>query len=291
MLFAVALLLDAAPAANAQPATCRYEPSTRTVVIEAREDSVPSEVRLFVESGAITFESYIGPVHRGTQRQPCGSATTSNTDVIIGGGTSESTILILIADQSGGAFAPGSTSEQSGVSEIEFELRTEGLVVFQGATIPTVVRLGTLGANINGDDDADVNFYLPAASASFGYVGTPGDDDIGASGGYGTGDPATIAFVASGGEGDDRIVAGLGKAFLHGQGGSDVVVGSRRDDLLFGGDGGDRLTGRRGDDRLAGTDGNDRLRGGPGRDLLQGGKGRDRCAGGPGDDTPKKCER
>jgi len=274
-------------AASEQSSCVHDEPSKKVTVSAAEpEPGAPPFIVLTAEGGVIAMQevdliaSQLGP------RQPCGAATTSNTDLVViqGGGPAG---VLFLADQSFGAFAPGFTGEPTGTSEIEFEFHPSGAIVFIGTSAPTVVRLGTAGANVNGDDDVDVT--LLSVPAGFGFVGGPGNDDIAATGGFGTGDPATRDLVANGGGGNDLLSAGLGRAFLEGFGGNDVVIGGPKGDLLTGGSGKDRLVGGGGRDRLQGDSGKDRLLGGRGKDRLDGGKGRDRCVGGPGKDQLENC--
>jgi Ca2+-binding RTX toxin-like protein len=66
---------------------------------------------------------------------------------------------------------------------------------------------------------------------------------------------ADTAFYAEGGEGDDRISAGLGGDTLFGNEGSDSLDGGAGDDSVQGGDGDDTLVGGTGNDTLSGDDG------------------------------------
>ncbi|MGB6425784.1 MAG: hypothetical protein WBF18_10950 [Solirubrobacterales bacterium] len=95
--------------------------------------------------------------------------------------------------------------------------------------------------------------------------------------------------IATGTDGDDRILGGLG--IRH-----EVGTGLGGDDCIFGGGGSDDLDGGPGDDYLDGWKGAERLIGGPGSDVLVGdrhgdlfiaGSGRDWLDGGQGKDEMK----
>ena len=285
VLATAALVGSLATASMAEQATCTYDDPSKTVTLTPPSGPLVF-VQLSAEGGVISYHEANFETGEFGPAQPCGAATTSNTDLIRTQGGAGSAVLLSV-DQTLGAFEPGFTAEPTGTSEIEFDFQPLGGVFVGGTNTPTVVRLGTAGANINGDDDADLTF--PAA-AFFGFVGGSGADDIAATGGFGTGDPATISLTVSGGEGDDLLVAGKGSVELHGFGGNDIVVGGPKADELDGDAGNDRLSGGAGADTLRGLAGNDLLKGGPKNDSLNGGGGRDRCVGGPGEDKTKKCE-
>lgn len=87
-----------------------------------------------------------------------------------------------------------------------------------------------------------------------------------------------------GGDGNDDLRAGLRGSWLRGGAGDDVLKGSTGSDSLTGGDGRDRVLGAGGRDGLHGDAGADVLSGGGGNDGLRGGIGADRMFGGDGDD-------
>lgn len=283
-------LASGAPAATDSVAqtTCTYDEPSKTVTVVAPDRPDGALVVLTVESGVILFQEFDFQTGDVTPKAPCGAATTANTDLVRaqGGGLGG---LTLVVDQTTGPFAPGATAESTGVAEIEFDFQPTGLIGFIEPTVPGVVRLGTLGANLNGDDDVDVTFL--SAEAAFGYAGSGGVDDIAATGGLATGDPTTRFLSAFGLGGNDLLTAGLGAAELNGMGGSDIITGGPGPDGLIGGPGGDRISAAAGSDFVAGSSGNDVLLGGAGRDFLDGGAGKDRCVGGPGKDRENKCER
>lgn len=84
-----------------------------------------------------------------------------------------------------------------------------------------------------------------------------------------------IAIALNGGNGNDTLEAGTGRATLHGGDGDDILTGGTDRDRLFGDEGNDILNGLAGNDTLDGGNGEDTLRGGSGINRLAGGKGRD----------------
>jgi hypothetical protein len=284
MATVVASLVAVTTPAAAQT-TCTYDPATFTVSL-ASEDLL---VGLAAPGGVITYTFVSLDQTTPPTESPCGEATTSNTDAIRVSGAGEQGLLVLLIDVSRGPFAPGMTAEPTGVSEIEiaFESSARGGAIVQGTEAPEVVRFGTLGANINADDDPDVT--IGGLAEAFGFLGLGGDDDLAATGGLATGEAATLGFVGDGGEGADLLTAGLGRAELEGGAGDDILTGGPVADDFSGGAGNDRLVGGAGKDELEGDSGDDRLLGGPSKDHLVGGRGRDRCIGGPGKDTLETC--
>jgi Ca2+-binding RTX toxin-like protein len=88
----------------------------------------------------------------------------------------------------------------------------------------------------------------------------------------------------SGGDGDDTINGGAQKDHLDGGIGNDRLNGNGGHDRLFGGPNADRLFGYDGNDVLDGGSSNDRLEGGGGADIMYGVGGNDRFFS-AGDDT------
>ena len=146
----------------------------------------------------------------------------------------------------------------------------------------------------------------PPASLSF-VTSTDGTIDIGGTGGddriYVTTDGTSIGATlhdftqivslngitsvrVHGGEGNDRLVLGLGvtMALVLGEGGNDTLLGADGDDRLEGGPGRDQLYGNGGADRLSGGGGNDYLSAGSGSDRLYGDAADDWLLGGSGND-------
>ena len=289
-----AVLAVATPAAAAT--TCTYDGGTKTVTVTMGDQLVA----LRVEGGAIVFVAISGlrspaskmpnAVPSGPSPQPCGGATTANTDTIaVTGGNADGTALIV--DQSAGPFAPGATAEGTGVSEIEFTVDPTGptLAVFIGTSASEVMRVGTSGVNLNADDDVDAT--VGAQVVAIALDGAGGNDQLLALGDAVTGGPSTLPFLAAGGPGRDILIGSGQGDELAGMGGRDRLVGNAGRDGLIGGGGRDLLAGGPGGDLLQGQGGPDKLKGGPKRDFMDGGGGSDRCVGGPGNDVVDDCER
>ena len=284
----VGWLLFSAPApAAAQPLECTYDEQSKTATLTADYVEKRIHFELWVEAGSLVYQ--VGEVparRRRTERgEPCGSATTSNTDLVRVQGSSDIHLFVFL---DGGRLEPGATEEPTGVSEIEVELHSRGTAQVGYPQVGAPVRVGTVGVNLNGDDDVDV-IFSPSTRA-FTYAGSPDPDDIAATGGMGTGGPATVPFTARGGGRMDLLVAGNGPASFTGDSDHDVLIGGPTDDVLSGDSGDDRILGGEGRDLLYGVEWSDVLRGGPGKDVLDGGTGSDRCFGGPGRDRVKSCE-
>jgi Ca2+-binding RTX toxin-like protein len=237
---------------------CAYDPAAKllTTTIAAGGSAV-----LGVAGGAITFSN--------GEAQDCGGATVANVDsikVVGNAGTVES----LTIDQSGGALAPGATTETgtTAISELELALHlgdAGDAVTIRGTSGNDALAIGSKGVALNGDADVDVTFdVLPAAITMRGEGGV---NSIGARGGFGTGTVYTGALTAYAGDLGDSLLGGLGN------------------DTLLGGAGNDALEGREGNDTLDGGAGNDTLNGHGGNDTLTGGPGADSFSGSDGDDV------
>jgi Ca2+-binding RTX toxin-like protein len=196
----------------------------------------------------------------------CGAATVSNTNtIVVTGGAGRQHLTV---DLIGGPFEPGFTLEGGGVSEIEIQVNlkagTDSLSV-SGGMGDDNLTLGTSGANLNGDGDADV--LTPNGVEELSVNGNIGVDTLSAAGGLGAG--AAL---------EQRV-------FLIGGDGNDVLTGSDGGDSLDGGNDDDAILGGPGIDDLNGGSGIDSLGGGADQDFLTGGPGNDTLDGGPGDDT------
>ncbi len=259
----------AAPAAAAAAVTCAYDSGLARVTI-----SMPAvnDVAAVKRSGnAIHVEG------TGLVLAPCGAATVRNTNRINVSGPGAVQQFFTI-DLSGGPFAPGKTRESTGVSEIEIYpdlgASTDQVRVV-GSEGNDVVRLGSGGAGLNADQDADV---FPTGVDDWVLEGRGGADSLSAAGGRGTASAFGLRL---------DIYGGTGKDVLTGSVGDDYLDGMEAADVLNGGGGADSLTGRAGHDRLSGGDGSDSLWPGAGADVMEGGAGADQFipdAGGDGRD-------
>jgi Ca2+-binding RTX toxin-like protein len=253
--------LTSAPASAGTYATCEFDVVTGIVTFTLHEGYI--NVR---RSGdAIVWNNFDKPAY-----QPCGGATVTNTEKIVLNDKAGEFDRTFHVDQSKGRFEPGRTEEDSGVSEIEFEMNYDGssytaLFRATGTVGPDKILVGDSGLLLNRDTDRDVTI-----------------DSVG-------------FFNVNGGEGNDRI------SFLGGQGTGSAVgpteffdntlVGGRGADKLIAGPGYNNLDGGRGDDRLKGGGGDDYMTGSEGDDHLDGEAGDDACKGGSGTNTVENCER
>jgi Ca2+-binding RTX toxin-like protein len=265
LAFAFAALLVAAPAQAA--VTCAYDSGLARVTI-----TMGAALDFATVSRAGNTIQVVGT---GGLSGQCGTATVKNTNAVyvsapVAG--QQQTVVIALG---GGAFAPGKTHESSGVSEIEFHLDLGGStdqVTIDGGDKAENIRLGSNGANLNGDGDADL---LPTGVEKWSVEGSGGADIISAAGGLGTGGKYGRPVSLSGDAGNDVVTGGPGL---------DVLQGGPGNDRLSGGAGQDTLLGHAGSDRLDGGDGKDSLTGGTGKDLLLGGSGADALYADPGMD-------
>ncbi|HXG25519.1 MAG TPA: calcium-binding protein [Candidatus Binatia bacterium] len=256
LVLGLALLVPLVVAPAAHAATCAFAGSTLTITYAAND-----VVTLAVSGSSITMNG-----------AACGAATTANTNLITTAGTvtgNES----LVLDLSGGALAPGSASEAGGAAEIEIRADLGALndtVVLVGAAGTDAFDFGTVGLNLNDDDDADVTIVNVESIVV--QTGA-GNDRVSALGSGGSGGPLATPVVLQGGDGHDDLQGGTG---------ADELAGGAGDDVLSGGDGNDIAEGGDGADTVRGDGGNDVLRGGGGDDALSGEDGADTVLGEPG---------
>ena len=253
-------VLDPEPVATEiviRPAeSCEYDGVTQGAVADDDAD-VHGDARRS-SGGAIWF---------GETPEPCGAATTTNTDSIsIEGsvGTSET----LVIDQRGGFFGPGATPE-SNTPEIEITTSlgdTTDRVIVYGTEGHDFMAAGQNGVATSSDGDVDITFAPNTFNLEFHLLG--GDDHVDARGTGGAGLIFLGPLVLTGGEGDETLLRG-GSA----------------SDVIDGGAGADLIDAQGGDDTLRGGPGNDKMTGGGGNDSIDGGSGSDTMNGNDGDDT------
>jgi Ca2+-binding RTX toxin-like protein len=213
----------------------------------------------------------------------------------------------FVVDLSGGAFAPGKSSEaDGGDAEIEFVVdlgsgTPAGSLIVLGSAEADAIVLGADGANLNAAEavgDVDVT---TTNTFTFKVDGDGDNDTISGEGGAGTGGRFDFGFTALGRTGDDRLSGSAGTDTIDGGKGKDTVdysaegaiqvlglpsgsvttkdgadaltsienvTGSPEDDLIVGSDGANELRGFEGADVIAGLGGNDTLFGGIGRDTV-----------------------
>jgi len=249
----VALL--AAPSVARGASTCAFVGSTATISMSAVNDSASIAVGTGANAGRIMLGA-----------APCGAATTSTTDtIVVNGSTGAEGVTI---DLSGGPFAPGASVEGTGSPEIEFMIDlstgTQDRLTITGGPGNDSIVVGTLGANLNGDDDSDVTL----TGVELGTVNaSDGADTVSGGGNASTGGASSLLLI------------------LNGEGGEDTLSGGSNDDVINGGAGADVLSGLAGDDTLTGLLGNDTFDEGPATN------GTDTMAGGGGIDTVTYASR
>jgi Ca2+-binding RTX toxin-like protein len=191
----------------------------------------------------------------------CGSATVTNTDKITVAGALGGQSARL--DLANGGFAPGATAEATGTSEIEIEIdllaggetaSSQDVVSVSGTGAVDTLRLGTLGVNVNADDDPDITGPSGGLATlthveMFEMNGQGGPDVISGAGSADVGTAFPLATRLGGGPGNDQLIGGNG---------SDTLTGGANDDTENGGAGQDFLN------EEAAANGNDDLAGGGG---------------------------
>lgn len=254
---AVAGLLFAAavPAAAQLEESCAYNQVTGEV---SAVMSPGGQATLQVAEGQILF---------GAEPQPCGAATTTNTDTIkIAGQAGSGERLVL--DERSGLFGPGVEEDTGLFREIEiFATLGDGSdsVVLYLTEGDDDVAPGVNGIGLTPDGDVDVVFTDAdenpvAATFPLEIHALGGNDYVNGRGEFGAGLAYLGPLVIHGGAGEDELLRGSFDA--------DVINGGPGNDVLDGQDGDDIMDGGAGDDALTAGGGNDQLIGGPGADSL-----------------------
>lgn len=236
--------------------------------------------------GTATTTVIGGAIHFGTTPVACGAATTTNTDTIRVTGASGSAETLTI-DQSGGALAPGATTEV-GTSEIELITALGDVsdrIVVLGTSGDDTINVGVGGISLNADGDVDVT-WSPTPSAVE-VRGLGGTNTLRALGGVGTGSAFLGTVTLRAGDQGDTLRGSSGNDTLIGGAGNDVLDGQGGNDTLDGGNGNDELTGGTGNDDLTGGGGSDTFQGGGDADTLRAADGGADASinGGSGADT------
>ena len=271
----LALVVTGPPARGGGP-SCTYEPSSRTVVMQASNGRDGSSTRIKRDGERIAYK----PQPWGHNDYAyCGDATIYNTDRIeFHGGNRHVGALI---DLQHGDFAPGATLEENGQSEIEF------YAVWDGGLIGHVEIRGSsqkesffcLGSGVTLNKDADTDFKSVHRLSQVIIAPEAGNDLVDF-----TACKEGVENWALGGKGGDRILGGRGFNWLSGGPGPDTVrgmnggtlSGDEGNDLLRGGNANDTMYGGPGDDLILGRGGKDHsLEVGIGNDVVKGGRGRD----------------
>jgi Ca2+-binding RTX toxin-like protein len=262
----VSLAICTVPPVASGAVSCAFVGGTATVTMSAGGDSALIAVGTGTSAGRIMLGA-----------TACGAATTSTTDtiVVVSGNTGAEAITI---DLSGGPFAPGASVEGTGSSEIEFAIDlgagTQDRLTVTGGPGNDSIVVGTLGANLNGDDDVDVT----PTGVELGTVNaSDGADTVSGAGNASTGGPSSLLFTFNGESGNDTLSGGSGDDTITGGTGSNILAGGAGDDTLTGGQGNDTITGGPGGDTQTGGLGNDAFDEGAatGTDTMAGGGGID----------------
>ena len=227
-----ALACLAAPASSSAAVSCAYSTTDQVLSVSA-----PGAFAGFSRSGdGIVVSDGAAPV-------VCSGgvgATVTNTARISVTGSATNRISLA-----GGPFTPGAVADPDAHPEVKFDFVDRGSIDIFGSGAADVLTLGPAdGINLNGDADVD-------AAGPFTKIvleGQAGDDTIAPQSDW---TPAGALLIASGGAGNDTIVATPSGAVIHG------------------GAGNDRLIGGRGRDNITGGRGKDVIRAGAGRDLIR----------------------
>jgi Ca2+-binding RTX toxin-like protein len=231
--------------------TCSYSAVDRLLAVTATD----AFTRVARSGEAIAIDDGRTPVACAD-----GTPTVVDTDRIriSHSGRSADTI-----DLRGGPFSPGQSPEAQGVPEIEIEYVGVTFLHVRGTPAPDRFAFAAGGANLNGDDDADVTGRFSTLLVE----GQGGNDLIFPARDYAT---AATRRVLLGGGGRDVLTATPDGAFLHGGNDHDRLLGRARADNLTGGRGHDLISGGRGRDLIRAIDNTrDRVFCGPGFDRAK----------------------
>jgi hypothetical protein len=257
---AIALLFTAGTSIGA--VTCSYSAADHAVAVSATDDFT----RVIRSGDALAFDDGHQPIACG------GGPTVLNTDLVQITHIGESAATV---DLHGGPLAPGFTPEPTGISEIELQYLAPTFVDLRGSAGPDSLSFATGGANVDGDDDADVTGQFTVLLME----GGAGNDRMTSQSGYTT---SAGRRVMLGQGGRDRLVATPDGATLHGGNGHDVLLGGRGADNLTGGRGADVIKGGKGNDLVRAIDNS--------KDVVDCGPGKDRAKV-DGIDRIRNCER
>ena len=279
-LLVVALLPSIASAAT----QCTYTWSTKTVQVTINDPG--SDPKLWVSGDKLMLNT-----------AQCATATRWNTNTINVDDASGGNVGLILEWGSTG-FRPGNLNEVGNSDEMEFDVDLGGgaadwLQVI-GSNATDVLALGSAGINLNGSeaDGKDVDVVL-AGTDSVRLSGGNSNDTLTSSGGYETGDPASMGSKQDGGNGAD-ILLGNDHAdeFIGGNGWDTVDYSTRTDPVTVTVSDGNANDGRAGEgdeitgsvEHVVGGSGDDTLDGNGDMELLEGGDGEDHLIGSGGDD-------
>lgn len=207
-------------------------------------------------------------------------ATVTTTDLIKVFASKGASVNVELV---GGPFAPGLTAAEDPSPEIEFEASGPGYVEVVGSDGHDHFRYmddgSESGLNLNPDEDEDLDFAVaPDWRKEMLFVAEGGDgpDLIDA-----LGSPA-LEMYASGGDGNDTLVAPPAGAILEGERGADRLIGGPAFDYMIPGKGADRVISRGGFDLIE-------MKPDGSRDRIDCGAGRDEVSRGDRFDRLRSC--
>lgn len=271
VLSVVLLLLSPAPAraVEAHVVTQRLDKSTSdSSLVVTDRDGVPDDLALRLEDGALVLTGSPVPVAGTgcTVSRPgevrCAGASRAEVD--LGTGDDRLTVGALATTYPSGIVAGPSLRVHAGPGADQLVTQASSRIQWSGGP----------GADVaSGDATVTSDYQERTAPVSVTYDGVANDGEAG------EGDDVGVRGNATGGSGNDRLVAAADGSTLR---------GGEGDDRLEGGPGPDSLGGDAGNDELTGLAGADGLSGGTGRDLLLGGEGDDALSADSepgGDDT------
>ena len=230
LLLVPSLLFAGAPAGAV--VNCTFSAGTVSVTITA-----PNEAATIARTAGGQIQ--VGGVQ-------CGTATVTNTDKITVAGALGAQAARF--DLANGGFAPGATAEGTGTSEIEIEIdlmtgnettAQPDSVSITGTGAADTVRMGTLGINANGDDDADITGPAGGGTSTiraeaYDISGLAGPDVISGAGGADVGGafPIAPATRLDGGPAPDQLTGGDSSDTLIGGPGNDTENGGNNQDFF-----------------------------------------------------------
>jgi len=238
--------IAATPALANAASTCTYSPNSLQARVDVFDGS-GSQALMITRSGQFIAISDFPNAPRLCPG-PTGSATVTNTDLIVVHGNPTFANDSYRVDESQGRLAPGKAVEADGVSEIETIIDTNGvpalLDVF-GTAGPDTMRVSAGGGVMLGSDN-DVDIRARSATR-ISLLGGGGSDFLSGRGGLPASSPApaTTKVTMFGQDGDDTLVDGpLSGDELQGDGGNDTLFSHdlHAFDHNFGGAGFDQAT-------------------------------------------------
>ena len=156
--------------------------------------------------------------------------------------------------------------------------QSQDVVVISGDAFDNQVGVQEVNDQIRVGVTGEGGFSFDANTvSSLRFIGRNGDDILN--------NQTDLTTIASGGNGNDRLVSGNGNDRLLGNAGNDTLISSGGVNLLNGASGDDIITGGIGNDTIYTADGDDTINAGAGNDYIVAGNDNDTVRAGDGDDT------